>query len=140
MGKVPENQDAPTIIIGMDVGSTTVKATVVNPINKKILWSDYQRHNTQSRRKKCWNFWSASEMNFPMSLGKTSGCLLRVRGKPHCRTHRRQVCAGSKCSNHGCRKATPRCRKCGRAGRDRMPRSLSLKKMKKQGTSRPLRP
>lgn len=35
------------IIIGIDVGSTTVKATVVDPTSKKILWSDYQRHNTK---------------------------------------------------------------------------------------------
>jgi predicted CoA-substrate-specific enzyme activase len=31
----------------MDVGSTTVKAVVVNPANKEILWSDYQRHHTK---------------------------------------------------------------------------------------------
>jgi activator of 2-hydroxyglutaryl-CoA dehydratase/predicted nucleotide-binding protein (sugar kinase/HSP70/actin superfamily) len=35
------------LVIGIDVGSTTVKATVVDPESKKILWSDYQRHNTK---------------------------------------------------------------------------------------------
>jgi predicted CoA-substrate-specific enzyme activase len=35
------------LAIGMDVGSTTVKAVVVNPANKEILWSDYQRHHTK---------------------------------------------------------------------------------------------
>ncbi|MCC6806038.1 MAG: CoA activase [Deltaproteobacteria bacterium] len=35
------------IVIGVDVGSTTVKATVVDPETKAILWSDYQRHNTK---------------------------------------------------------------------------------------------
>ncbi|OLN22125.1 CoA activase [Domibacillus antri] len=35
------------MIIGIDVGSTTVKATVVDLNTKKILWSDYQRHNTK---------------------------------------------------------------------------------------------
>lgn len=35
------------LYIGIDVGSTTVKATVVNPANKEILWSDYQRHHTK---------------------------------------------------------------------------------------------
>ena len=35
------------LAIGMDVGSTTVKATVVNPANNEILWSDYQRHHTK---------------------------------------------------------------------------------------------
>src|SRR5688572_4166208 len=34
-------------VIGIDVGSTTVKATVVDPISKTILWSDYLRHNTK---------------------------------------------------------------------------------------------
>ncbi|MBK8217245.1 MAG: CoA activase [Myxococcales bacterium] len=36
-----------TLAIGMDVGSTTVKAVVVNPANREILWSDYQRHHTK---------------------------------------------------------------------------------------------
>jgi activator of 2-hydroxyglutaryl-CoA dehydratase/predicted nucleotide-binding protein (sugar kinase/HSP70/actin superfamily) len=31
----------------MDVGSTTVKAVVVDPLTKAILWSDYQRHHTK---------------------------------------------------------------------------------------------
>ncbi|WCK52371.1 hypothetical protein PP175_12965 [Aneurinibacillus sp. Ricciae_BoGa-3] len=45
------NQRVDSLIIGIDVGSTTVKATVVNPINKEILWSDYQRHNTKQAEK-----------------------------------------------------------------------------------------
>ncbi|SDZ64616.1 CoA-substrate-specific enzyme activase, putative [Evansella caseinilytica] len=36
-----------SLIIGIDVGSTTVKATVVDPETKAIVWSDYQRHNTK---------------------------------------------------------------------------------------------
>ncbi|HVH44190.1 MAG TPA: BadF/BadG/BcrA/BcrD ATPase family protein, partial [Labilithrix sp.] len=39
------------LAIGMDVGSTTVKATVVNPETKEILWSDYQRHHTKQPEK-----------------------------------------------------------------------------------------
>ncbi len=35
------------IAIGLDVGSTTVKATVVDPGSLEILWSDYQRHETR---------------------------------------------------------------------------------------------
>lgn len=35
------------LAIGMDVGSTTVKAVVVDPISKEILWRDYQRHHTK---------------------------------------------------------------------------------------------
>ncbi|NGQ93971.1 CoA activase [Brevibacillus sp. SYP-B805] len=40
-----------SFIIGIDVGSTTVKATVVNPRNREILWSDYQRHHTKQAEK-----------------------------------------------------------------------------------------
>ncbi|MGA2742406.1 MAG: BadF/BadG/BcrA/BcrD ATPase family protein, partial [Bryobacteraceae bacterium] len=36
--------------IGMDVGSTTVKAVVVDQADK-ILWSDYQRHDTKQPEK-----------------------------------------------------------------------------------------
>jgi predicted CoA-substrate-specific enzyme activase len=39
------------LAIGMDVGSTTVKATVVDPDTKAILWSDYQRHHTKQPEK-----------------------------------------------------------------------------------------
>ncbi len=42
---------ADSLIIGMDVGSTTVKATVVDPESKQILWSDYQRHHTKQAEK-----------------------------------------------------------------------------------------
>jgi predicted CoA-substrate-specific enzyme activase len=36
-----------TAIVGLDVGSTTVKAVIVDPENKDIVWSDYQRHHTK---------------------------------------------------------------------------------------------
>src|SRR3954468_20473195 len=39
------------IAIGMDVGSTTVKAVVVDPETLEILWSDYQRHETRQPEK-----------------------------------------------------------------------------------------
>lgn len=41
----------PFLAIGMDVGSTTVKATVIDPETKAILWSDYQRHHTKQPEK-----------------------------------------------------------------------------------------
>src|SRR6478735_734371 len=45
------NPDRPVtpkqLVIGMDVGSTTVKAVVMDPVTKEILWSDYQRHHTK---------------------------------------------------------------------------------------------
>ena len=39
------------LMIGLDVGSTTVKAVVVNPADDKILWRDYQRHDTKQPEK-----------------------------------------------------------------------------------------
>ena len=39
------------IVVGIDVGSTTVKAVVVDPVTKEILWSDYQRHETRQAEK-----------------------------------------------------------------------------------------
>src|SRR6266849_6630391 len=42
--------DSPRMkIIGMDVGSTTVKAVVVE--NGQATWQDYQRHNTRQAEK-----------------------------------------------------------------------------------------
>jgi activator of 2-hydroxyglutaryl-CoA dehydratase len=39
------------IVVGIDVGSTTVKAVVVDPTTKHIRWSDYQRHETRQAEK-----------------------------------------------------------------------------------------
>ncbi|NOU28469.1 MAG: CoA activase [Polyangiaceae bacterium] len=52
------------LAIGMDVGSTTVKAVVVNPANKEILWSDYQRHQTK-QPEKVLELLEAIESSFP---------------------------------------------------------------------------
>ena len=41
------NPRTEAVAIGIDVGSTTVKAVVVDPETKEILWSDYQRHQTK---------------------------------------------------------------------------------------------
>ncbi len=35
------------VVIGIDVGSTTVKMTVVDPSTREILWSKYLRHETR---------------------------------------------------------------------------------------------
>ncbi len=35
------------LAIGIDVGSTTVKAVVCDPVGLEILWSDYKRHETR---------------------------------------------------------------------------------------------
>src|SRR5262245_18705876 len=38
-------------LIGMDVGSTTVKAVAVDAATDRIVWSDYQRHETKQPEK-----------------------------------------------------------------------------------------
>src|ERR1700757_4739076 len=38
-------------LVGLDVGSTTVKATVMDAANDRILWQDYQRHETKQPEK-----------------------------------------------------------------------------------------
>jgi activator of 2-hydroxyglutaryl-CoA dehydratase/predicted nucleotide-binding protein (sugar kinase/HSP70/actin superfamily) len=42
---------APNFLIGMDVGSTTVKAVAVDVDSDQIVWSDYQRHETKQPEK-----------------------------------------------------------------------------------------
>src|SRR5688572_6730968 len=39
------------LMIGLDVGSTTVKAVVIDPVTDEILWKDYQRHDTKQPEK-----------------------------------------------------------------------------------------
>ncbi len=35
------------VVVGLDVGSTTVKAVLVDPESRRILWHDYKRHHTK---------------------------------------------------------------------------------------------
>jgi activator of 2-hydroxyglutaryl-CoA dehydratase len=39
------------LLVGLDVGSTTVKAIVVDGATDAILWQDYQRHETRQPEK-----------------------------------------------------------------------------------------
>ena len=47
MAEATDLRTSGPIVIGIDVGSTTVKATVVDPETHAILWSDYLRHQTK---------------------------------------------------------------------------------------------
>jgi len=38
-------------MVGLDVGSTTVKAVVVDAASDQVLWQDYQRHETKQPEK-----------------------------------------------------------------------------------------
>ena len=59
-----ENSLPPKLLLGLDVGSTTVKAVVLHPETKAILWSDYQRHHTK-QPEKCLELLQAIEEAFP---------------------------------------------------------------------------
>ncbi len=52
------------LMIGLDVGSTTVKAVVIDPTTDEILWKDYQRHDTR-QPEKVLEFLEAIESTFP---------------------------------------------------------------------------
>lgn len=56
MSATNDGRDVPTtpirtpsnaVTIGMDVGSTTVKAVLIDPETRAILWQDYRRHHTR---------------------------------------------------------------------------------------------
>ena len=52
---------ASSLVIGLDVGSTTVKAVVMPATENQIIWQDYRRHETEQGRtalgflKRIWN-------------------------------------------------------------------------------------
>ena len=47
----PENDMSKHFLVGMDVGSTTVKAVVVDAATDEVVWQDYQRHDTKQPEK-----------------------------------------------------------------------------------------
>jgi activator of 2-hydroxyglutaryl-CoA dehydratase/predicted nucleotide-binding protein (sugar kinase/HSP70/actin superfamily) len=59
-------QSGDPVVIGVDVGSTTVKAVVLDPTTLEILWSDYQRHQTK-QPEKVLELLQAIEASFPES-------------------------------------------------------------------------
>ena len=40
-----------SLMVGLDVGSTTAKAVVVEANGDRIVWQDYQRHETKQPEK-----------------------------------------------------------------------------------------
>jgi predicted CoA-substrate-specific enzyme activase len=59
------NQIYEKLYIGLDVGSTTVKAVVVDPAKDEMLWQDYQRHETK-QPEKVLEFLKRIEDEFPL--------------------------------------------------------------------------
>jgi len=64
MTSSPERPIPQNLLLGLDVGSTTVKAVVIDPDTKEILWSDYQRHHTK-QPEKCLELLTAIQEAFP---------------------------------------------------------------------------
>ena len=58
-------RDYERLYIGLDVGSTTVKAVVIDPASDEILWQDYQRHDTK-QPEKVLEFLTRIESDFPL--------------------------------------------------------------------------
>ncbi|HKV38111.1 MAG TPA: BadF/BadG/BcrA/BcrD ATPase family protein [Blastocatellia bacterium] len=57
------------LYIGLDVGSTTVKAVVIDPVTDEMLWQDYQRHETK-QPEKVLEFLKRIEDEFPIEPQK----------------------------------------------------------------------
>ncbi len=53
------------LMIGLDVGSTTVKAVVMDPVTDEILWKDYERHQTR-QPEKVYEFMQRIQAEFPL--------------------------------------------------------------------------
>ncbi|MEE9199624.1 MAG: BadF/BadG/BcrA/BcrD ATPase family protein, partial [Dehalococcoidia bacterium] len=72
----PGANSADVLMIGLDVGSTTVKAVVMDPESDEILWRDYQRHDTK-QAEKALTFLNAIDSKFSLSPGK---CRIFITG------------------------------------------------------------
>ena len=62
--------EAKNLIVGFDVGSTTVKSVVVDASTDQILWSDYQRHDTK-QPEKCLEFLKRMEAEAGIKAGES---------------------------------------------------------------------
>src|SRR5579863_10237703 len=56
------------LMVGLDVGSTTVKSVVVDLTNQNIVWQDYQRHDTK-QPEKCLEFLKRMEQEVGIVSG-----------------------------------------------------------------------
>jgi predicted CoA-substrate-specific enzyme activase len=62
--------NASELMVGLDVGSTTVKSVVVDTATDQIIWSDYQRHDTK-QPEKCLEFLKRMEAEAGIKAGET---------------------------------------------------------------------
>jgi predicted CoA-substrate-specific enzyme activase len=69
------------LIVGLDVGSTTVKSVVVDTSTDQIIWSDYQRHDTK-QPEKCLEFLKRMEAEAGIKAGETRMFITGSGGSP----------------------------------------------------------
>ena len=73
--------DPKNLVVGLDVGSTTVKAVVVDPAADQIIWSDYQRHDTK-QPEKCLEFLRRMEADAGIKTGESRVFVTGSGGSP----------------------------------------------------------
>jgi hypothetical protein len=94
-------------LIGMDVGSTTVKAVVVE--DGRVTWQDYQRHNTR-QAEKVFEFLERMEREGGIAGRTRSHLLHRLgRGVPCARSPAASWSRRSSPSRRAWRSCTPTC-------------------------------
>ena len=104
-------------MVGLDVGSTTVKAVVVNPAERsRSSGSDYQRHDTK-QPEKVLEFLKRMEEEVGIVAGHSRIFITGSGGGGMAPLHRRQVRAGSERRVAGGREALSRVRLGDRTGR-----------------------
>ena len=123
----------PRLYIGLDVGSTTVKAVVVDPVTDEILWQDYQRHETK-QPEKCLEFLTHDRDGLPDPARRDPRVHHRLGRRRHRAAHRREVRPGGQRGLAGGREALPRRAARSSSSAARTPRSSSSRK-----TPRPAR-
>ena len=64
------------LVIGLDVGSTTVKVVVVEPGGRQPLWADYQFHETR-QADKVLELLKVVEERFPLAADRLTAWLHR---------------------------------------------------------------
>ncbi len=58
------------LILGLDIGSTTIKAIVMDSVSEEILWKGYERHETK-QAETLLEFLETIQNKFPIKSGKT---------------------------------------------------------------------
>jgi activator of 2-hydroxyglutaryl-CoA dehydratase len=83
------------LLIGLDVGSTTVKAVVVDPAVDAVLWRAYQRHETRPYET-CLDFLLKIERAFPEGARRSWRVFTTGTGAPpSANTSARALCRRS---------------------------------------------